>query len=116
MMASISGSFSSPGLSDVFTPPAPNFQTLGPNGPHAPFSVTLSGDYTGAVVRLAQSVNGGDFALMFEADGRTPLQLYSPGTTVITPSHYCCPGETWPAYQLSCAALGSGVCQWQFSQ
>jgi hypothetical protein len=124
------GIFTSAGVSDIFTPfgssSAPGFRDIltpfGPvrrkrylQGPHAPFGVKLSGAYTSGHFLLTRSINGAPFALMFGPDGKSPLQLHSPGQTVITESNYTAPGDAPPSYQIVCKTV-KGECAWAFNQ
>lgn len=76
------GTFSSAGLSSTFTPQ-----------PNAAFSVQLSGNFTGAVFLLTQSIAGAPYALMLDNSGQ-PWRLYYPGGVQITEVPYSAPGTS----------------------
>jgi hypothetical protein len=106
LMAIVTGTFSAPGTSDVFTPSPPKANSS--------FFVQLGGDFTGVVCHLMVSVGEGPMTPMC-GPGQIPISLYYPGGLAVDVP-YAAPGDAAPSYQLICTSLRSGECLWSFSQ
>jgi len=103
-MAGLSGTFTSPGTSAVYTP----------SPTAASFNFQVSGGVAAALT-LVQSLNGGPYAgipvsVISAAPGDDP-SLYS--ATVDLP--YVAPGQIPPTYKAVCTGIKSGTVNWILS-